>query len=295
MTAVELVFAARALVGEGPFWEARTGRLHWVDIERHQIHQLDPASGVDVCVTVDRAVGTALPRTDAPGWIAGLRDGVALLDEFGVVERHVAVEADLHTNRMNDAACDALGRFWTGTMDEAGAEGRAALYRVDPDLGVSRLVDGVSLSNGIGWSPDGATMYYVDTVAETLDAFAFAFDLGDGAVSARRTLADLHDQPGRPDGLAVDVDGCVWVAMWGGAAVQRVTPDGRLDRRISVPATQVASAAFGGSRLDTLFLTTACTGFDRARLEAEPLAGSVFSVDVGVAGLPMQSFTPAVP
>ncbi len=276
---VEVVHRARALVGEGPFWDGHL--LHWVDIEAGEIHRLDPATGHDTALTVAGRVGCAVPAGD--GWIAGLRDRVALVAADGTVRSSTLVPMPGATYRFNDGACDERGRYWTGTMDEAGALGACSLYRVDADLTVTEVLDGVSLSNGIAWSPDGRLMYYADSDAGSVDVFDFDADAG--TIGNRRSFHS--SQTGKPDGLCVDADGCVWLALWGGGAVVRLTPKGDVDRRVDLPVTQVTSCAFGPAT--TLFVTTAATGGAR-----EELAGSIFASNVRVEGAAVHRFAGGV-
>jgi sugar lactone lactonase YvrE len=199
----------------------------------------------------------------------------------------VGIDPAADSVRFNDGACDPQGRFWAGTMSLDGRTGSASLYRLDTDLRVTRVLDGVSVSNGIGWSPDGATMYYVDTATDRIDAFDF-----DGVVGTpgrRRTFVELPG-PGSPDGLCVDADGAVWVALWGGWSVERYLPDGTRDAVVELPVAQVSSCAFGGPELEQLFITTAWDGLSAADREAQPLAGALFRVEPGVRGLPTTPF-----
>lgn len=190
--------------------------------------------------------------------------------------------------RMNDAKCDPAGRLWGGTMTVERRQGACALYRLDPDGTVTTALDGVTLSNGLGWSPDGRTMYYIDTPLRTVDAFDF--DVDTAMLTQRRTVVQVEDGAGNPDGLTVDADGCLWVALAHGSAVRRYTPAGRLDAVVPMPVRKVTSCTFGGSGLDQLFVTTACAGLSEQDLVAEPLAGAVLCCDVGTPGLPADRF-----
>ncbi len=284
----ELLLQSDALVGEGPFYVEETGELHWVDIERGEIHCTDVATARDRHVRVGERVGSAVPSRIGPGWVAGLRDGVALVAPDGSIEVQVGVEDDRPSQRMNDGACDSRGRFWTGTMDEEGAPGVACLYRVEKDLTVTQAVSGVALSNGLGWSPDERLFYYVDSRKQTLDVFDF--DVDAGSLAKRRVLVEIPEAEGMPDGLAVDDAGCIWLALWQGASVRRYTPEGRLDALLELPISQVTSCAFGGPGGDTLFITSGSTGLSAAAREREPLAGSVFAWQAPVAGPPAHRF-----
>ncbi len=293
---LDVVAPANATLGEGPFWDDRNDTLHWVDIDRGVIHRLDATTGQERTVSVGQAVGSAVPLTQGRGWIAGVRDGVALIDDDGTIVALVDVERDRPTHRMNDGACDSHGRFWTGTMDEQRVPGMSALYCVRSEgdaLAIDVKVSGVSLSNGIGWSPDDTTMYYVDTPTGGLDQFSF--DATTGSIHDRRRLVDIALTDGVPDGLAVDADGCIWLALWQGRSIRRYTPDGALDQVVDLPVSQVTSCAFGGSDRRTLFITSASTGLSPSQLVREPLAGAVFALDTDVAGVPVARFAGSLP
>ena len=267
----------RSLLGEGPVWDAARGELVWVDIERALVHRWAPGEA-GVSLAVGQPVGCAVPRANG-GLALALRDGFALMARDGVSPRVVApVEEQRADTRMNDGACDTRGRFWAGTMSLVGDTRAAALYRLDGDLSVTRVLPGLSVSNGLGWSPDDRFMYHVDTPRRRIDVYEF--DARSGSLGARRAAIAVAPEQGRPDGLAVDAEGGIWVALWGGGAVQRYTPEGRVDARIELPASQVTSCSFGGADLATLYITTAARG-----AEHEPLAGSLFCCRPGVHGL----------
>jgi len=190
--------------------------------------------------------------------------------------------------RGNDAAVDADGRLWAGTMRYDEAPGGGRLYRVGPGGEVVTVLPEVSISNGIGWSPDGRLMYYVDTPSRRVDVFDV--DSETGLVARRRQFVDLARVPGFPDGLTVDADGCLWVALWDGGAVHRYTPAGVLDRAVEVPATRTTACTFGGPGLGDLYITSATAGLDPAKLAAEPLAGSVFVLPAAGTGQPGHAF-----
>jgi sugar lactone lactonase YvrE len=280
---VELVVDAHAIVGEGPIWHPDRQLLSWVDIEGCRVHWYDPARNLDTSVDVGQPVGAALPRR-AGGLILALRDGFAALDG-GQVRMLIDVEADDPNTRMNDGACDRAGRLWAGTMAFAERHGAGTLYRLDPDLRVTAAVTGVTISNGIGWSPDDMLMYFIDTPTMGLDVFAY--DPTTGALGARRRLVTFPEGRGMPDGLTVDAEGYIWVALWGGWAVQRYAPDGTLDRTIQVPAAQTSSCAFGGADLGDLYITTAARGVSVAE---QPHAGGLFRCRPGVVGQPEFAF-----
>jgi sugar lactone lactonase YvrE len=274
--------AAPALLGEGPVWDAARLELVWVDIERGLVHRRTPG-GTDTSLDVGQPVGCAVPRA-VGGLALALRDGFALLPAGSNKARLVApVEQQRVDTRMNDGGCDSRGRFWAGTMSLVGDTRSAALYRLEPDLTVKRMLPGVSISNGLSWSPEGTLMYHVDTPRRRIDVYEY--DAVDGSIGARRAAIPVAPEHGRPDGLTVDAEGGIWVALWGGGAVQRYSPEGSLEEHLPLPASQVTSCCFGGSDLETLFVTSAARG-----AEHEPLAGSLFACRPGVRGLPATPF-----
>jgi sugar lactone lactonase YvrE len=251
---VDVAIPAGAQLGEGPRWEASTGRLLWVDIEGRTIHVWDSRSGEDRCLPVWARVGCASWTDGDDVVLAGLADRLALLDlRDGSLESLVEIPHAGHM-RLNDGVCDARGRFWFGSMALDEAPGLAGLYRYAGGSLV-RVVDDVSLSNGIGWSPDGTLMYYVDSPTQRIDVFDY--DVGSGNVTGRRPFVEVAPDGGTPDGLAVDDEGCVWLALWGGRAVHRYAPDGALADVVDVPADHVTACCFGGEDRRSLFITTA--------------------------------------
>jgi sugar lactone lactonase YvrE len=279
----ELVLDARAALGEGPVWDARAGELLWVDIMAGLVHRFDPATGADRTLDVGQPVGAVVPRT-AGGYLLAVRDGFAVADEGGV--RLVAqLDHDRHSLRMNDGACDSNGRFWAGSMHLDEVADAGSFYRLDPGRSPRTMLDGVTISNGVGWSPDDTVMYYVDT--PTLGVDAFDYDAASGAISNRRRLVTIEDGAGWPDGLVVDAEGCVWVALWDGWAVRRYSPDGTLLGLVEVPAARVTKPAFGGPELADLYITSAAPDGPDPKQQH---AGGIFLVQPGVRGLPANAY-----
>ena len=280
---MEVAIQARALLGEGPRWDAASRRLLWVDIEGRALHLFDPARDDDRAIPLDDRVGAAAP-TESGGVLVALADRLAVVDPDDESVRTLVELPHGPGLRLNDGACDAAGRFWVGSMALDEAPGAAALYRYSSDGGLERVLDGVTLSNGLGWSPDGGTMYYVDSPTYRVDAFDF--DVATGAISGRRRWVAIERDAGIPDGLAVDDEGGVWVALFGGAAVRRYGPDGALDRVLAVPAEKVTACCFGGDDGRSLYVTTAAIDVG----DEQPLAGSVFVTEVDVSGPPARPF-----
>ncbi|MDQ0813592.1 sugar lactone lactonase YvrE [Streptomyces sp. B3I7] len=263
---VEVAVRAEAELGEGPTWDAAAGRLLWLDILRSRVHTYDPVSGRRTVRTTEQHVGAVKPRAGG-GLVLNLRDGIGLVDDAGDFRwlRHEPVPG----RRGNDAAVAPDGSLWAGTMRYDEAKGGGTLSRITGDGAAEVVLDDVTVSNGTGWSPDGRLMYYIDTPTRRIDVFDH--DPATGRVSGRRPLATVEDGAGFPDGLTVDADGCVWVALWDGAAVRRYTPSGALDRVVPLPVPRVTACAFGGPDLTDLYITTARVGLS----PAPPLAGSL--------------------
>ncbi|AXE85656.1 SMP-30/gluconolactonase/LRE family protein [Streptomyces sp. Go-475] len=275
----EVAVRAEAELGEGPSWDAAAGRLLWIDILGSRVHTYDPATGRRTTRRTEQHVGAVKPRAGG-GLVLNLRDGVGLLDPDGRFRwlHHEPVPG----RRANDATIAPDGALWAGTMRYDEAPGGGTLSRVTGEGTVEVVLDDVAVSNGTGWSPDGRLMYYIDSPTRRVDVFDYA----DGRISGRRTLAVIEEGAGFPDGLAVDAEGCVWVALWQGSAVRRYTPGGELDRVIELPVPLVTACAFGGPGLTDLYVTTARTG------PAEPpaLAGSLFVVPGAGKGLAQPAF-----
>ena len=275
----ELVLDARARLGEGPVWDAGAGELLWVDVLAGLVHRFDPGSGADRLLEVGQPVGAVVPRA-AGGYALAVRDGFAVADGDGV--RLVAeVEADRPETRMNDGACDSRGRFWAGTMRFDERAGGGCLYRLDATGKVETMLRDVTVSNGVAWSPDDRVLYYVDT--PTLGIDAFDYEPETGAISGRRRIVTIEGGAGSPDGLVVDAEGCIWLALWEGWAVRRYAPDGALLGAVELPVARVTKPAFGGEELTDLYVTTAAPADPDP---AQPHAGGLFRLRPGVRGLP---------
>ncbi len=287
MKAIDAALAldARADLLEGPVWDPRDACLYFVDIMAGRVHRFDPATKALRTHEVGSAVGSvgAVALGDRGDLILAARDGFARLNPSSATVSAIAgVEADRPLQRMNDGKCDPAGRFWAGTMALDETPGASALYRLDPGGQVHLMVPGVTISNGLDWSGDARSMYYIDSPTRRVDLFDY--DLASGAISNRRAFVRIPDDCGIPDGLTLDADGCVWVALWRGGAIHRYTPDGVHDAIVRVPASCPTSCAFGGADLCDLFITTAAIELsDRERAE-QPLAGGLFVCRPGATG-----------
>jgi sugar lactone lactonase YvrE len=271
----DVVVDCACLLGEGPTWDAADARLLWLDVDAPALHQLD-RTGRHLVIALEGRV-TALVPTVAGGWVGAVDGGVAEVDPSGRIGRTIATLPSDGDGVTNDGRCDRQGRFWVGTTDRSGAR-RGGLFCVAADGSWKRLLDRVGLSNGLDWSPDGTVCHYVDSSAHSVANLHLD---GDGLPVSSRTLVQFD---ATPDGLTVDCDGGIWVALWDRGAVDRYTPDGRLDAVVPVPGGFVTSCAFGGPDLATLFITSARTGLSTDELAASPHAGALFAADVGWTG-----------
>ena len=290
MINAEVVHAAEAALGEGCVWSPVEDLLIWVDITSQAVHRFDHSSGRPVSVwRYADTVGNAAPRAGG-GLALGLGPSVALTDRVGAIETVIELPGEPSSNKTNDGAVDPAGRLFQGTIShtDPGAP-VAALYRVDGDRTARRLLDGVGISNGIGWSPDQTTMYYIDTMTFRVDCFDY--DPGTGEMAGRRPLLTFDGNTGGPDGMTVDSEGCLWVAFFGGCHVQRFSPEGeRLETVVTPGAPQTTCCCFGGPDLDTLYITTGRRSLAGASTEDEPNSGALFAADVDAVGLPTNLF-----
>lgn len=285
----ELIVDARCGTGESPVWSVAEQALYWVDIPGRALHRWSSTEDHTTWATQEMPACIAL-RADAPGqWIAGMESGTfsLWLQEGGAAEatRLSSVEHAMPGMRFNDGRCDRQGRFWAGTMllDMAAGKHVGRVYRQDSaSTAPSLQLDDFIVPNGMAFSPDGRTMYISDSHPSVQTVWAFDYDIDTGTPSKRRVFLDMNPLPGRPDGAAMDVDGCYWICGNDAGLVHRITPDGRVDRSLAVPVKKPAMCAFGGANLDTLFVTSIRPGGD---LSDQPLAGGTFALRPGVQGI----------
>ncbi|HSI42091.1 MAG TPA: SMP-30/gluconolactonase/LRE family protein [Xanthobacteraceae bacterium] len=280
---VDCVLDIRAELGECPVWSVRDNALYWIDIYAGRLNRFDPSSGTNTVWTLPEPIGSFALCEDGAVLLA-LKSGLARYDlGSGALAPLASPEPDLPNNRLNDGRCDPQGRFWIGSMEDPVQPARAmgSLYRFGADHRCTRTVDGLFVSNGLAFSPGGRTLYHSDSYAAVRTIWAWDMDPADGVLSNRRVFVDTHGMPGRPDGGAVDADGCYWMAGNDGWEIVRFTPKGAVDRRIALPVAKPSMLAFGGPRFDTIYITS----IRPASVEGQPQAGSLFAVNAGVTGL----------
>ena len=272
-----------SVLGEGPVWVARENAVYWVDIKGKAVHRLSLSDATHVCWPVPEMIGWIVRRRDKPGFIAGFQSGFARLFLDPVrIEPIGSPESHLPGNRLNDAAVDSAGRIWAGSMDDLAREASGALYRLDTDGTWTCHDSGYVVSNGPTFSLDHRFLYHTDTVRRVIYRFRLS---DDGRLSEKENFVSFPEAWGSPDGMATDAEGGIWVAHWGGGRISRFLPDGRLDRRIDMPVSQVTNCCFAGSSLERMFVTTASIDH-----EDEPNAGCLFEVFPGVRGAPCMRY-----
>lgn len=276
------------MVGEGPVWLPDSGEVLWIDIKGQSILLTDPSSGIRRRHATSSRIGAIVP-CEHGGYLAALSTGFYLAsDDFSTWTRVDDPERSVPGNRFNDGKCDDRGRFWVGSMDNDERDRTGALYMLDTNFHCTRVLEGLFLSNGLDWSPDGKTFYLTDTLDRVI--WAFDFDMDDAVLSNRRVLIEVPTDDGYPDGLCVDESGYLWSAHWGGARITTYDPDGRVAEVHRFPVSQTSSCAFGGADLSTLFVTTAAIGLSPAQRKSEPLAGALFALATTHRGRPTRHF-----
>ncbi|WP_083570828.1 SMP-30/gluconolactonase/LRE family protein [Mariniphaga anaerophila] len=281
---VELVLDTKSALGEGAIWNPKTGELIWVNITEKILNIYNPKLKNNKEMFTGQMIGTVVPA-DSGKMIVALENGFYQFDSKTGSKQLIAdPEADKPGNRFNDGKCDPAGRFWAGTMSKEGKQQAGALYRLDTDGSVHKMIENVTTSNGIVWSPDATKMYYIDT--PTQKVVAWNYDNETGEISNPKTAIEIPGEMGYPDGMTIDADGNLWIALWGGSAVGCWNPEtGELLRTVDVPAKNVTSCAFGDDDLGTLYITTATQGTSAEELEKFPHAGGVFKIRPGVKGV----------
>ncbi|MCD6355244.1 MAG: SMP-30/gluconolactonase/LRE family protein [Prolixibacteraceae bacterium] len=281
---VELVLDSKSNLGEGSIWNYKTGELIWINITGKILNFYRPATGSNKEMFTGQMIGTVVP-TETGDVLVALQHGIYRFDpKTGTKKLIVDPEENLPDNRFNDGKCDPAGRFWAGTMSTVGKQNNGTLYRLDADSTIHKMIENVSISNGIVWSADKTKMYYIDT--PTQKVMAYDYDNETGNISNPKVAVNVSKELGAPDGMTIDAEGNLWVALWGGSAVGCWNPKtGKLLKKIDVPAKNVTSCAFGGADLATLFITTARQGTSDEELNKFPNAGGVFKIKPGVKGV----------
>jgi sugar lactone lactonase YvrE len=288
MTDIECVLDAKAVLGEGPLWDPREQVLWWVNIKAQEIHRFEPISRHDEVWQAPEDVGSLAVR-ERGGLVVALASGFHFFDPAsGAFAAIVDPEADRPENRFNDGKPDRQGRFWAGTMHDPETKASGCLYRLDPDLSCHRMAAGVTVSNGLAWSPDSRVMYYADSTARRV--WAWDFDPASGEIANRRAFIDTTPTGGAPDGATVDSEGGYWLTLPSSGRIIRYDPSGKPMRTIELPVEHPTCAMFGGPRLDVLYVTTATFFRSPQELAHQPLCGGLFAIDAGVTGLPEARF-----
>lgn len=285
---LEVMLDLSCEVGEGPLWDDRSDTLVFVESFGGTVYRWHPASGALRQWSTGQVVGTAVPRAQG-GMVLATQAGLLALDERdGRVEALLPIEPELRKNRMNDAKCDSRGRLWSGTFSMAYEPRMGSLYRIDPNLHLERAFGDVHIANGIAWSPDESRMYWVDTGRRGIDVLDY--DIATGQVTNRRRWVTIDSADGMPDGIAMDGEGCLWVALYCGGMLRRYNPDGEWIGTVRLPVKGVTSCGFGGPGLQDLYITTGKYLPDFAQPSPGEHAGALFRCRPGVAGMPVYRF-----
>ena len=284
----EIVLDEKTILGEGSIWHPKENTLYWIDIEGKSLHIYDPVTKADKQFVLGSRVGTVVPVEDG-GALVALQNGIQKLDTKTGKLTFITNPLTDSNIRFNDGKCDPSGRFWVGTMALDSRKKGGVLYRLDKDKSVHLMLDSVSISNGIVWTADKKTMYYNDTPTGTIQAFDYDDETGN--ITNRRIAVKIPKGIGAPDGMTIDAEGNLWVALWGGGIVGKFNPlTGELLQKVNVAAPNVSSCAFGGKNLQTLYITTARQWMNEKQLKEYPLSGGLFSVKPGVKGIPAEFY-----
>jgi sugar lactone lactonase YvrE len=274
----KVAVAAGAELGERPVWDAASQAMIWVDIKSGRLHRFRTGADDEVIADLGVALGSAAPRQGG-GYVLATKYGFLLTGPDGELEgQPLRPEGMTEDQQFNDGACDPVGRFWAGTTSTGLQPGAAALYRLDGHGRITRMLTGVTESNGIGWSPDGSIMYYIDSGEQPRRVRAFDYDVASGTIGGERVLICCSSEDDYPDGLVVDAEGYLWIAFWGGWQVRRYDPAGGLAEVIELPVSRPTCAGFGGPDLSELYVTSAWEELDAGQRAAEPLAGHVLRI-----------------
>lgn len=285
--AVRCAVPASAFLGEAPHWMPGSDELLWVDILAPSVHVTRIASAETRATAIGELVGTVVPRRRG-GYLAATSVGFRALNLDSGAMTTLAQPPAMAGRRFNDGKCDAAGRLWAGTLALDATQGGGTLYRLDVDGTLAEIEAGFHICNGMGWNADATRFYFADSGRRTI--YVYDFELALGTLANKRVFASFDEGEGIPDGLAIDVEGGVWCAMWDGWSLRRYTPDGALDRVVGLPVPRPTSCCFGGDGLTTLFITSARIRLSASQLAAAPFSGSILAFEPGVAGVPLASF-----
>jgi len=287
-----LEYRIKAKLGEGAFWNYQTQEFYWVDILGKELHIYNPATKEDRSLPTPSRIGTVVPQSDSTAVVA-LDDGVYIMNtNTGKITVLSEVEKEMTVNRFNDGKCDPNGNLWVGSMHLEESEALGSVYKITSTGETTKMIDSVTISNGIVWTKDASTMYYIDTPSAEIKAFDY--DKNTATISNQRTAVKVPVEMGFPDGMAIDEEDMLWVGLWNGNGVVRFDPNtGRLLSRIDVAAHNVTACAFGGPNLDLLYITTASVDMTKEESAKYPLAGSIFVADPGVRGVKSDFFATA--
>ncbi len=281
---IEVVGREPDLLGECPIWDRRTNVLYTVDIDGRCVNRYDPSSGERHSRRLSGRPGSMALTQDTDRLLVAVEGTLVFLAwSTGATEDWLRLETGGPANRLNDGRCDRQGRFWVGSMHEDATESSGVLHRVQQEGTTAEFRRGIGVSNGLAFSPDGRTMYFADTIADTI--WSFEYDPDTGTPRDQKVFTDFSDLPGQPDGGCVDAAGCYWTACVFGSAIARLTPDGAVDRIIDLPVRKPTMAAFGGTDLDTLFVTSIGGGGSHVRPDPQGANGRLLAIDVGVGGI----------
>ena len=280
---IELAVDIKASLGEGPCWDENTNRLYWVDILEKKVHYYQPQTNETSTINVGQYVGACVP-TKSGDLLLALENGFYILnlesEKLTIIEEP---ESHMYENRFNDGKCDPAGRFWAGTMHKDASKVTGSLYVMQTDRTVKKVLSDVGISNGLAWTADAKTMYFIDT--HTREVAAFDYDVSSGEINNRIPVVTIPEEEGFPDGMTIDSEGMLWIAHFNGGKVTRWNPDtGELLTTIKLPVSKVTSCTFGGEHLNELYITTASVGLNEQEKRDQPLAGGVFRVKTEVKG-----------
>jgi len=279
-----LEYRTNAELGEGALWNYKTQELYWIDIEKKLLCLYNPVNKKNRYIKMPSRIGTVVP-VNSQFVLTALEDGIYITNlQLGTSELYLDMKDELKDKRLNDGKCDPFGRFWVGSMHLNQEKGEAQLFSINQNGHLDIKIDSVTISNGIAWSEDKSTMYYIDTPSAEIKSYDY--DKTTGQISNRKIVIRISESLGFSDGMTIDSEGMLWVGMWNGNAVLRIDPSrGEVIQTIEVPALNVTSCAFGGDSLDELYITTARLGMTEDELQKFPLSGSIFKVKPGVKGL----------